>query len=201
MPFTLTSGGHFLTLGRMTGNLFRRRLGLGLVSLLPLALIGCGSTRPPVSTPARTPSATPVPMLGDNGMEVVLQAMVQVGTPYRWGGNTPDEGFDCSGLVVHVYQEAIGLRLPRTSRALGQTGIPVRPDRLHEGDLVFFNTLGRRNSHVGIYAGDGRFIHAPSSGAKVRLEPMANRYWSRRFDGARRIIGSPAAASAAQRPT
>ena len=117
-----------------------------------------------------------------------MQALANVGKPYRWGGSDPTEGFDCSGLVAHVYDDALGMKLPRTSRAMSQRGSQVAKAALVAGDLVFFNTSRRAFSHVGIYIGRGRFVHAPSSGSVVRVERLTNRYWSSRFNGARRLV-------------
>lgn len=122
------------------------------------------------------------------GSEIVMQALANVGKPYRWGGSNPEEGFDCSGLVAHVYDDALGVKLPRTSRQMSRRGQGVARSRLAAGDLVFFNTSRRAYSHVGIYIGRGRFVHAPSSGSLVRVERMTERYWASRFDGARRLI-------------
>ena len=98
-----------------------------------------------------------------------------------------EKRFDCSGLVAHVYQEAFGIRLPHNTLAQSKVGIPVERRELAPGDLVFYNTLNRPYSHVGIYLGDGRFVHAPKSGAQVRVESMQTRYWAERYNGARRI--------------
>jgi len=103
------------------------------------------------------------------------------------GGKSPDSGFDCSGLVAHVFSEAYGIRLPHNARAQSEYGVRVSLSELRAGDLVFYNTLNRPFSHVGIYLGDGRFVHAPKSGAQVRVEPISGRYWMQRFNGARRI--------------
>ena len=168
-----------------------RRLWLaaGVAGLLPLALQGCGTTRPRDTAAARR-AAPPTPELAALGTEIVLQAMAQVGKPYRWGGADPAEGFDCSGLVLHVYRDAVGVRLPRTSREMGRTGDGVSAARLVDGDLVFFNTLRRPFSHVGIYVGEGRFVHSPSARSRVRLDRIDARYWADRFDGGRRILGT-----------
>ena len=115
------------------------------------------------------------------------EALVNVGIHYRYGGMSPEEGFDCSGLVAHVFERAWGLSLPRSTAEQRSIGHRVKRQKLEPGDLVFFNTRGRPYSHVGIYLGDGVFIHAPRRGAKVRLENMDNRYWRARFDGARRL--------------
>jgi len=117
----------------------------------------------------------------------VKEALVKVGIQYRYGGSSPEQGFDCSGLVAHVFDRAWGLSLPRSTSEQRSLGRAVKRQKLEPGDLVFFNTGGRPYSHVGIYLGDGIFVHAPRRGAKVRLENMDNRYWRARFDGARRL--------------
>jgi cell wall-associated NlpC family hydrolase len=120
--------------------------------------------------------------------EIVFQALATAGVPYRRGGQSPETGFDCSGLVAHVYREAFGIELPHNARAQSRVGRPVSMAALEAGDLVFYNTERRAFSHVGIYLGDHRFIHAPRPGAAVRVENMRADYWVRRFDGGRRII-------------
>jgi len=139
-----------------------------------LILSGCGFSPPEKpSAPARSP-------------EMVFQALAAAGVPYRWGGQSPENGFDCSGLVAHVYREAFGIQLPHNARAQSRMGRQVSSTELIAGDLVFYNTE-RPYSHVGIYLGDDRFIHAPRPGAAVRVENMRTDYWVRRFNGARRI--------------
>lgn len=120
---------------------------------------------------------------------VLMRAISLVGTPYVWGGNTPESGFDCSGLVNYVFRDMLDLRLPRTSRELAawQSGARVTADALASGDLVFFGS-GGTVTHVGIYVGDGRFVHAPSTGGTVRLDRMDGRYWQTRYAGARRVL-------------
>ena len=122
------------------------------------------------------------------GSEIVMQALANVGKPYRWGGSGPAEGFDCSGLVAHVFDDALGMKLPRTSVQMSTRGARIERGRLSAGDLVFFNTSRHAYSHVGIYIGRGRFVHAPSSGSLVRVERLSNAYWSGRFNGARRLV-------------
>lgn len=119
--------------------------------------------------------------------DLTSYAQSLIGTPYRYGGNTPDTGFDCSGYVGHVYRHTTGINLPRSSADISQIGKSVPSNELRSGDLVFFNTLKRKFSHVGIYLGAGRFIHAPSSGGSVREESMRSGYWQRNYNGARRI--------------
>jgi cell wall-associated NlpC family hydrolase len=116
-----------------------------------------------------------------------LHALQALGTPYRYGGSSPERGFDCSGLVTHAFERAWGLQLPRNARAQAGVGTPVRRQDLQPGDLVFYNTRNRAYSHVGVYIGDGHFIHAPRPGKRVRLESMDNPYWRARFSGARRL--------------
>lgn len=122
--------------------------------------------------------------------ELVMQALAYLGIRYQYGGNSPDTGFDCSGLVRYVVNQAIGMVLPRNAHAIAQLGARVTTEELQPGDLVFFNTLRRPFSHVGIYVGDHRFIHAPASGGAVELVNMTERYWQARFDGARRLAAT-----------
>jgi cell wall-associated NlpC family hydrolase len=124
----------------------------------------------------------------DRASELVVGALHFVGVPYRWGGDSVEEGFDCSGFTRHVFEMSLGRRLPRRAdeQAL-QAGLSeVAATELRAGDLVFFNTLRRPYSHVGIYVGEGRFIHAPRRGALVRMEDMRVDYWRQRYNGARR---------------
>ena len=121
------------------------------------------------------------------GAELVIRSLSLLGVRYRFGGNSPDTGLDCSGLVRHVYQGAIGLVLPRRAEEISRKGERVTLDQLRAGDLVFFNTLRRAFSHVGVYIGDNRFVHAPSAGGRVRVESIDTRYWLKRFSGARRL--------------
>ena len=129
--------------------------------------------------------------------ELVVNAMGFLGVPYKWGGTDADTGFDCSGFVVSVYQQSIGLLLPRKAEQQAAATQKIEQTDLQPGDLVFFNTMRRAFSHVGIYVGNGKFIHAPRAGAEVRVESMGGSYWQRRFDGARRV---PAATAAAAEP-
>ena len=119
--------------------------------------------------------------------ELVVNAMGFLGVPYKWGGTDADSGFDCSGFVASVYQQSIGLLLPRKAEQQAAATEKIDQADLQPGDLVFFNTMRRAFSHVGIYVGNGKFIHAPRAGAEVRVESMGGSYWQRRFDGARRV--------------
>ena len=125
--------------------------------------------------------------VGNQASNLVNTAMGFLGVPYRRGGSSVDTGFDCSGLVRTIYEQTVGLLLPR--RAEQQAAATERIDRkdLQPGDLVFFNTMRRAFSHVGIYIGDGKFIHSPRTGEEVRVESLSLSYWARRFDGARRV--------------
>lgn len=163
-----------------------------LMACLMLALASCSSS------PERATHATSGASKSGYGRadardarsnEVLMRAIGLVGTPYRYGGNTPQSGFDCSGLVDFVFLDAAGLSLPRSTRELIAMDAPkVRPADLRPGDLLFFNPGGGATSHIGIYVGEGRFVHAPSSGGTVRLDVLDERYWQRYYQGARRVL-------------
>lgn len=147
--------------------------------LAALALPAC-SVAPRAPDPVQA-----IPAVGgDARTQAVFTAIQMVGAPYRWGGSTPD-GFDCSGLVQYVFSSA-GLRLPRTADAQQKAAVPVPLDDAVAGDLLFFRD-GGRTSHVAIYLGDGRFVHAPSTGKQVSLDSFGNSYWRARFDRAGRV--------------
>lgn len=116
-----------------------------------------------------------------------MHAMGMIGIRYKYGGSAPESGLDCSGLVRYVFREVFGAELPRTSEEMSRLGDQIDTPDLQPGDLVFYNTLRRAFSHVGIYLGDNKFIHAPSGGGQVRIESMDVSYWKNRFNGARRI--------------
>jgi len=133
--------------------------------------------------------------------EIVLEALALLGVPYRWGGTDPARGLDCSGLIRHVFKTVAALDLPRRSEEMSRLGKKVGRADLRAGDLLFFNTLGHPNSHVALYLGDGRFVHAPGRKSQVRVDGLDERYWRARFNGARRIeLGqtTPAAVPAAE---
>jgi cell wall-associated NlpC family hydrolase len=138
--------------------------------------------------------------VADKASDLVVTAMGSLGVPYRRGGNTFDTGFDCSGFVRAMYEQTIGLVLPRRANEQAAATQAIERKDLQPGDLVFFNTMRQAFSHVGIYVGDGKFIHSPKPGAQVRLENMGVSYWSRRFDGARRVFQSAAAPAAESQP-
>src|SRR5687768_11267564 len=165
----------------------------GCLFLLALALLpGCGgpaAVRPSIAGPVVPARLNPPPSDPRASNEVLIRAIGLVGTPYRYGGNSPEGGFDCSGLVGFVFRDAAGLALPRSTREL--IDIPAREikrDELQPGDLVYFNPAGGRVSHIGIYVGEGRFVHAPSRGGTVRLDALGSSYWNRHFVGAKRVL-------------
>ncbi|MGH8084650.1 MAG: C40 family peptidase [Lysobacter sp.] len=155
-------------------------------------LAGCGGNRETVRATPAPPSASDWPMVAPDdpvaANAVLMRAISLVGTPYLYGGNTPQTGFDCSGLVNYVYRDMLNLALPRTSRALAAyQGPKVKPQQLAAADLVFFST-GGQVTHVGIYVGNGRFVHAPSSGGTVRLDHLDGYYWRDHYSGAKRVL-------------
>jgi cell wall-associated NlpC family hydrolase len=149
--------------------------------LLPVLLLCSACT----STPHREPAGR-----NDAMNEVAIYAMSLADTPYQFGGNSLTSGFDCSGFVRHVFQQSLGRTLPRTSQEMSNTGEPLEAGQLRPGDLVFFNTQQQPFSHVGIYVGEERFVHSPSSGKAISIVNMREDYWRRRYNGARRIQSS-----------
>ncbi|MES2355959.1 MAG: C40 family peptidase [Pseudomonadota bacterium] len=130
--------------------------------------------------------------------ELIIHAMGLLGVNYQYGGNTPSTGFDCSGFVSHVFREAAGVALPHSAYQMSLVGQKISNKELQPGDLVFYNTLKRAFSHVGIYVGNNQFIHSPSPGKAVEIVDMKDRYWLNRYQGARRVpqLDQPAAPSA-----
>jgi cell wall-associated NlpC family hydrolase len=170
----------------------RRATAVLVAALLASVVAGCGhdAVRSIPASQRVSRQAWPVLPPADPAAAnaVLMRALGLVGTPYRYGGNTPEGGFDCSGLVNYVYREMLDLRLPRTSRALaGWVGPKIPADRLTAADLVFFGS-GGEVSHVGIYVGEGRFVHAPSSGGTVRLDRLDGPYWRDHYAGAKRVL-------------
>lgn len=159
-----------------------------LASLALAALLAACGTRP-VAPP-------PVPVVSqvseEQAQHVTITALGLVGTPYRYGGNTPQGGFDCSGLMQYVFQQVGGAatRLPRSTAQWAAATLPVDEARLARGDLVFFNTSGAPFSHMGLYVGGEQFVHAPSSGGTVRKDSLASRYFATRYQGARRVFAA-----------
>jgi cell wall-associated NlpC family hydrolase len=126
----------------------------------------------------------------DKTETLINNAMQLIGVRYRWGGNTPQSGLDCSGFVRYVFNDTFGFLLPRKSSQMSKVGLQIRKDELQPGDLVFFNTMRHAFSHVGIYLGDNKFIHAPSKGKSIRVDDMTKVYWEKRYNGARRVENS-----------
>ncbi|MDE2439982.1 MAG: C40 family peptidase [Betaproteobacteria bacterium] len=154
--------------------------------LLPLCLIvsllsACGS---PVIRPETGAQAT-VPPANERGNEIVLYAMGLLDTGYRFGGKNPEAGLDCSGMVSYIYGQAVGLKVLGSAADIARRSRPIERSALRPGDLVFFNTLNRSLSHVGIYIGETRFIHAPSSNGKVRIDRLTDSYYAQRYEAAR----------------
>ena len=167
---------------------------VGLMAGVLFLVSGCtnpGDTKPHHNPrhernyPALHDSATVMAMANN----VLMRAIGLVGTPYRYGGNTPTSGFDCSGLVDFVFRDAANLLLPRTTQELIDFDAPeIDRNDLNPGDLVFFSPTGGAVSHIGIYVGEGRFVHAPREGGTVRLESLTSDYWHRAYRGARRVL-------------
>ncbi len=167
---------------------------LARFSILAFAalLTACASKAPPPA-PAKQVVFRPATNFSPAADDVLFHALGLVGTPYRWGGNTPDSGFDCSGLINFVYRDMTGIKLPRSTREMISMRAPSVPvQALQTGDLVFFATSGGRTvSHAGIYVGEGRFVHAPRTGGTVRLDSLQNSYWQRAYLDAKRVLVAP----------
>lgn len=163
-----------------------RRIWIPLFALvlLPLSALAEDNAQPP-SPMESAPTAVDT-VLGQT-QEVVLRALSFIGVRYKWGGTSPESGFDCSGLIRYVYAQVTGQALPYNAQEMSRVGETVDRTELQPGDLVFFNTLRKPFSHVGIYLGDSRFVHAPSRGGHVEIVEMKNRYWQNRYNGARRL--------------
>ena len=164
-----------------------RALVVGLIALAAVA-----AARPVAAETQEEQGVVQGLQLALSAQAVVMQGVVDralgyIGIPYRFGGSHPDKGFDCSGLVNHVFRETLGVTLPRTSRQLATVGVEVAREDMRPGDLVFFNTRGAPNSHVGIYLGDGRFVHAPRARTLVRIDQLDDVGYRGRFTGARWI--------------
>ena len=164
------------------------------VTSTPFSLPRPAAPTPGPSKPVPPPAPAAEAAAASRGDDLLFQAIAAAGIDYRNGGRNYQTGFDCSGLVAFVFREAYGLDLPHNSRAQSAYGEPVDAGNLQPGDLVFFNTQRQPYSHVGIYLGEGKFIHAPRTGSRVRTESMQTRYWATRFDGGRRIAPAIVAA-------
>jgi cell wall-associated NlpC family hydrolase len=169
----------------MMSSSFSRRAGAVVIAL---TIAACSHVRPRSDIPiSRGPN--PLDHHGEQAAnDILFRAIGLVGTPYRYGGNTPQGGFDCSGLVGYVFRDVAGVNLPRTSEDISRIqAINVRRGDLASGDLVLFNHHGSGVAHVGIYVGAGRFVHAPNEGGTVRLDYLDSAYWKDHFSAAKRI--------------
>ena len=161
----------------------RTLIGCGIF-ICTIVLSGCGTLSTKLS-PSKVSQFKQDTSVGTEDISIAALGLVDV--PYRFGGNTPKGGFDCSGLIVYVYNKAVGIKLPRTIQQMSGQGNSIDGQSPAPGDLVFFNTTGEKYSHAGIYVGQGRFVHAPSAGGTVRLDYITSPYWAAKFTEARRI--------------
>ena len=162
----------------------RTLLGCGIFICALLFLAGC-STFGSKSNQAKVAQFKQDTSVGTEGISIAAIGLVDV--PYRYGGNTPKGGFDCSGLIAYVFNKSAGIKLPRTIQQMSTQGFGIESGPPAPGDLLFFNTTGEKYSHAGIYVGQGRFVHAPSAGGTVRLDYITSPYWAAKFTEARRI--------------
>ncbi|MDD2741526.1 MAG: C40 family peptidase [Rhodocyclaceae bacterium] len=160
------------------------RAQLSLAIIATLLITACSGPAPRPSPPAKT-IAQGTPQASEKAVDVVLYALGLIDTGYRFGGKNPNAGLDCSGMVSHIYQTAAGIKVTGSAADIARQARPIERDSLRPGDLVFFNTGKRPFSHVGIYIGDSRFVHAPSSNGKVRIDHLQDRYYAQRFEAAR----------------
>jgi len=156
-------------------------LGLALVFLLS----ACGTTRQDMAESAAVPAIQVNEEAQMNNLAIYAMSLSE--TPYLYGGKSRVNGFDCSGFVQYVFENSVGLQLPRTSTEMSRVGTPLSSSQLRPGDLVFFNTTRTPNSHVGIFIGENRFVHSPKTGKAIMITSLNEKYWSARFNGARRI--------------
>jgi cell wall-associated NlpC family hydrolase len=170
--------------GAMTG---RRQRSLLIAAAASLVVAACGGLS--VAPGSALPGSERRLGISDRARdEVVIFALGLIDTGYRFGGKNPEAGLDCSGMVSYVFSHAAGIHLTGSAANIARKGHLVSPDEMRPGDLVFFNTLHRSHSHVGIYIGDGRFIHAPSSRGRVRTDRLSNKWFARRFEEARSYL-------------
>jgi len=159
-----------------------------LFSAAAIALTGIGATQATEQQQRLSDEPSLFERYTSSAKDLVLKGLELVGINYRFGGTDPDSGLDCSGFVQVVFKDAVGLLLPRTAKEQSEVGNIIDKKELKPGDLVFFNTMRRAFSHVGIYLGDNRFMHAPRTGAEIRVEDMSQGYWVKRYNGARRVV-------------
>lgn len=155
-----------------------------IIALTTFSLVACSSSKP--AKKSKTASAAQTVRIkhitrSQGGQELILRSMDLVGTPYRWSGTDKASGFDCSGMVYYVYQQAFGVNLPRSSRDMAAASRTIKTKDLQTGDLVFFNTSGSGVSHVGLYIGNGEFIHSPRAGSTIQTERLDKPYYAQRL--------------------
>lgn len=165
-----------------------KKTSTSLLAAAVIALSGIGAAHATEQTQKASEELSLLERYTNGAQDLILKGLELVGINYRRGGTNPDSGLDCSGFVQLVFKESIGKLLPRTAKEQSQVGDTIDRNELKAGDLVFFNTMRRAFSHVGIYLGDNRFVHAPRTGAEVRVEDMSQGYWVKRYNGARRIV-------------
>jgi len=168
----------------------RRTLAATLAAVAVLAAAPARADNASFAETARTAVTGAAGKVRDGAQELAVYALGLLGVRYRFGGESPESGLDCSGLVRHVFQQVTGVTLPRTAAEMSRVGDGIARHELEPGDLVFFNTRRMPFSHVGIYLGDNRFVHAPARGREVEVADLSNRYWQRQFNGARRVAGA-----------
>jgi cell wall-associated NlpC family hydrolase len=166
---------------------FPKKLKVSVMAILLQAAIYNLSFAAEISATEPSTALIKLQELRERASDLTVKAMDMIGIRYKRGGSTPENGLDCSGFVRYVFKDAVGEDLPRTSHEISKVGENIQTKDLQPGDLVFYNTLRRGFSHVGIYLGDNKFIHSPSAGGQVRIESMEIGYWKKRFNGARRI--------------
>jgi len=159
-----------------------------LLAVALISIFGVGTVQAIEQTPRLSDEPSLFERYTSSAQDLILNGLQLVGINYRRGGTSAESGLDCSGFVQLVYKDALGLLLPRTAREQSEVGNVVDKSELKPGDLVFFNTMRRAFSHVGIYLGDNHFLHSPRTGAEVRVEDMSQGYWVKRYNGARRVV-------------
>ena len=170
-------------------HIFQTILTATLIPFLASCGFSTGKHRPTANTHASARKVQPVRISNidhtQGSQELMLHSMGLIGTPYKWGGSTTSTGFDCSGMIQFVYKNALGVSLPRTARDMAAASRKIPDSRLKAGDLVFFNTGGaNKYSHVGLYIGNGEFIHAPSSGKTIKTEKLSSPFYAKNYLGA-----------------
>jgi len=174
---------------RATVTALRHAAVVALAAMALALLPRPGLAAQPATASSHAPAVErPVARVLQSAQDLAIYALGLIGVDYRYGGSSPEHGLDCSGLVRYVFQEVVGVTLPRTAGEMARLGGRVAPGDLQAGDLVFFNTRSSPFSHVGIYLGDDRFIHAPRRGGEVEIVTLSQRYWQQRYDGARRLV-------------